>query len=49
MIDNFHFQSPFGVLGTLANTLFLKRYMTNLLITRNELLTQKAEELSKIE
>ncbi len=48
MTDIFHFQSPFGVLGKLANIIFLKRYMTNLLATRNALLRQKAEELSEI-
>lgn len=47
MIDKFHFQSPFGVLGKLVNVLFLKRYMTNLLSTRNEYLKAKAEELNK--
>ncbi|WP_316930898.1 SRPBCC family protein [Lacinutrix jangbogonensis] len=44
MIDKFYFQSPFGILGKLANTLFLKRYMTNLLTIRNLLLKQKAEK-----
>jgi ligand-binding SRPBCC domain-containing protein len=43
MIDKFYFQSPFGVLGKLANRLFLKKYMTNLLITRNQLLKVEAE------
>ncbi|MTE25563.1 SRPBCC family protein [Winogradskyella ouciana] len=46
MIDKFHFKSPFGILGKVAEALFLSRYMTNLLITRNTLLKQKAEELS---
>ncbi|BAO77478.1 hypothetical protein WPG_3248 [Winogradskyella sp. PG-2] len=49
MIDKFHFQSPFGVLGKLANVLFLKRYMTNLLETRNEYLRIKAEQITKLE
>jgi len=44
MIDRFYFQSPFGVLGKLVNVLFLKQYMTNLLVTRNTFLKQKAEE-----
>jgi len=48
MIDKFHFQSPFGIFGKLANVLFLKRYMTNLLETRNALLRQKAEEFCEI-
>ncbi|WP_298896179.1 SRPBCC family protein [uncultured Psychroserpens sp.] len=46
MIDTFYFQSPFGILGKIANVLFLKRYMTNLLVTRNTFLKEKAEELS---
>ncbi|MBR9914994.1 MAG: SRPBCC family protein [Algicola sp.] len=47
MIDTFHFQSPFGVLGKIANHLFLKRYMTRLLLKRNQFLKQLAENLSK--
>jgi ligand-binding SRPBCC domain-containing protein len=46
MIDIFEFQSPYGTFGKLANRLFLKRYMTNLLTTRNGFLKQKAEELA---
>jgi ligand-binding SRPBCC domain-containing protein len=49
MIDRFHFQSPFGILGKLANVLFLKQYMTNLLTTRNEYLKAKAEEITSLE
>ncbi|WCO03280.1 SRPBCC family protein [Psychroserpens ponticola] len=49
MIDKFNFQSPFGILGKLANVLFLVRYMTNLLTTRNTFLKEKAEELSDIQ
>lgn len=36
MTDIFNYTSPFGFLGVIADTLFLKKYMTNLLITRNE-------------
>ncbi|MFI1745923.1 SRPBCC family protein [Thalassobellus sediminis] len=43
MIDVFYFESPLGILGKIANTLFLKRYMTNLLKTRNKFLKEKAE------
>ena len=43
MVDKFDFKSPFGIIGKLANVLFLKRYMTNLLQTRNEFLKIKAE------
>jgi ligand-binding SRPBCC domain-containing protein len=49
MIDVFDFQSPFGVFGKLANQLFLKRYMTNLLITRNRFLKEKAEKLVQMD
>jgi ligand-binding SRPBCC domain-containing protein len=49
MIDKFHFKSPFGILGKLANVLFLKRYMTNLLTRRNNFLKTNAEEISKLE
>lgn len=47
MIDKFYFESPFGVLGQTANVLFLKRYMKNLLKTRNKLLKKEAEEKYK--
>ncbi|RAJ12000.1 SRPBCC family protein [Olleya aquimaris] len=43
MIDKFYFESPLGLLGKLANVLFLKRYMTNLLKTRNQFLKVEAE------
>ncbi|WP_339624076.1 SRPBCC family protein [uncultured Winogradskyella sp.] len=45
MTDVFTYQSPFGILGKLADVLFLKRYMTILLTTRNRLLKTKAEEM----
>ena len=43
MIDKFFFESPLGVLGQLVNWLFLKRYMSNLLKTRNIFLKERAE------
>ncbi len=46
MIDKFHFESPYGVIGKLANVLFLKRYLTSLLILRNNFLKQQAEKKS---
>ena len=49
MIDKFHFQSPFGILGEVVNFLFLKRYMTNLLTTRNQYLRTKAEQITELE
>ena len=47
MVDKFHFKSPFGILGLLANRLFLKRYMTRLLKQRNYHLKQEAESKTK--
>lgn len=43
MIDEFTFQAPLGVLGRLAETLFLTRYMKSLLLVRNRYLKQVAE------
>lgn len=43
MIDIFDYQSPLGILGKLANHLFLKRYMTKFLSSRNEGLKHYAE------
>ena len=43
MRDVFEFTSPLGVLGRLADFLFLTRYMRNLLLTRNELIRVTAE------
>jgi len=45
MKDVFVFESPFGILGRLANWLFLKRYMTNLLKVRNEVIKKAAEKI----
>jgi len=45
MKDEFVFESPFGVLGKLVNWLILKRYMTNLLVRRNQVIKQAAEAL----
>ena len=43
MKDIFVFESPLGILGKLFNWLILKRYMTNLLITRNAVINEAAE------
>ena len=43
MKDVFDFQSPLGILGKLANTLFLKSYMTNFLKNRNKTIKEFAE------
>jgi hypothetical protein len=45
MKDLFEFESPFGFLGKLIDLLFLKRYMTKLLTTRNSVIQQKAEAM----
>lgn len=43
MRDVFVYQSPLGILGRLAEVLFLKRYMTQLLIERNRVIKEVAE------
>ena len=43
MIDLFAFHAPLGILGKLAETLFLTHYMKGLLLTRNRYLKQVAE------
>lgn len=43
MIDVFSFRAPLGVLGRLAETLFLTHYMKGLLLSRNRYLKQVAE------
>ncbi len=43
MLDTFAYRSPFGLLGHLADALFLKRYMTNLLAKRNAVIKEYAE------
>jgi len=43
MRDIFDYKSPLGFLGNLVDVLFLKRYMTGLLITRNGMIKEFAE------
>ena len=43
MVDVFEYTSPLGILGNLADTLFLKNYMTALLTERNRVLKEFAE------
>ena len=43
MKDFFDFQSPLGILGKLANILFLKAYMTRFLKNRNKVIKEFAE------
>jgi len=45
MIDKFFFESPLGIIGKIVNSIFLKRYMTKLLKTRNQALKLKAESI----
>ncbi|MCO5935666.1 SRPBCC family protein [Mucilaginibacter sp. RB4R14] len=44
MRDVFFFESPLGLLGKLANWLFLKRYMTGLLVKRNLVIKEMSEK-----
>ena len=43
MKDIFTYQSPSGILGKLADYLFLKKYMTNLLLERNAVIKEFVE------
>ncbi|MEM9679071.1 MAG: SRPBCC family protein [Bacteroidota bacterium] len=46
MTDIFQYKSPLGILGSLADVLFLKRYMIRLLQKRCEMLKTGAENIS---
>lgn len=43
MTDVFNYRSPFGLLGRLVDSLFLKKYMTDLLEKRNQIVKEFAE------
>jgi len=43
MKDFFEFEAPYGFIGRVAEKLFLKNYMINLLRKRNEVIKQVAE------
>ncbi len=43
MRDRFEFNSPLGILGRIADWLFLATYMRSFLIRRNKVLKQLAE------
>jgi ligand-binding SRPBCC domain-containing protein len=43
MTDDFHFESPLGILGSIANKLVLTKYLTNLLTERNKMIKEFAE------
>ena len=44
MTDFFHYKSPLGILGVLADKLFLQRYMRNFIVSRAEELKKLAEK-----
>jgi ligand-binding SRPBCC domain-containing protein len=44
MRDEFYFESPYGILGKLANLLFLKKYMEQLLTERNTYIQKQLEK-----
>lgn len=44
MLDSFTYESPLGLLGKVADKLFLKRYMTDFLRERAEYLKQAVEK-----
>lgn len=44
MTDEFIYESPLGILGRLADKLFLKKYMQTLINQRNFFIKQKAEQ-----
>jgi ligand-binding SRPBCC domain-containing protein len=43
MIDFFFYKSPLGILGKLADIIFLEKYMTDLLTERNRIVKEFAE------
>lgn len=43
MTDEFIYESPLGIIGKVADALFLKKYMRNLIEHRNKVIKQKAE------
>ena len=47
MKDVFEYESPYGILGKIADNLFLKSYMTKLLERRNETIKEFAESDKK--
>jgi ligand-binding SRPBCC domain-containing protein len=43
MIDQFHFETPYGTIGRLINNFYLEKYMTRLLKERNAMIKETAE------
>lgn len=48
MTDIFEFHSPFGAIGRIFNKLYLKNYMKNFLLERNQLIKETAENNEKL-
>jgi ligand-binding SRPBCC domain-containing protein len=44
MEDVFNYRSPFGIIGKMADVLFLQNYMRQLLLTRNQVIKKYAED-----
>jgi len=47
MTDEFEFEAPLGFIGRLVNRLFLKNYITSLLIRRNKIIKHAAENTTQ--
>lgn len=47
MIDIFCYEVPYGFAGKIFDYFILKRYMTNLLLTRNEVIKKAAKQIEK--
>lgn len=43
LIDLFHFETPYGGLGSLVNKVYLTKYLRNLLEERNKIIREYAE------
>ncbi|WP_317235663.1 hypothetical protein [Flavobacterium pectinovorum] len=43
MTDQLQYETPFGIIGKLFDTLFLKNHLTNFLSMRNEILKKISE------
>lgn len=43
MIDTVDFESPYGVLGKVVNSIFLKKYIEKFLLQRNSMIKEYAE------
>lgn len=48
MIDKFHYEVPYGIVGKVFDILILKRYMTRLLQDRNKVIKQVAESGERV-